>query len=427
MSLPTAVAVDAEPSPKRVRYWVGSLFFAEGIIFTAIASVSAILLKRLGLSNAAIASYISLLILPYSLRPLWSPLLEVFKTNRFFVVLTEALIAVCLFGIAASLHLDSPVAVCFFLLAVASICGSTHDIAADGLFVRGLDARAQERYVGWLSVAFNTAKLTGQGLIVVMAGALEDMQLGIRAAWQAAFVALALITAGLALFHLRQLPPEVDRKPGSFSDIRLKSRDVVTTFFQKKGLLLAVLVVVLYRLTEGQLGRIVPLFLLDPQAAGGLGLSTTALGTGYGVLGPCGFMTGTLAGGWIVYRLGLRRILAAFCLMSNLPALIYLYLALSPAHAGRLVEAAVMLEQAAYGVGSIGLKLVMMQRLAAGPYSTAHLAFATGLSAVAVTFGGMASGALQTYLGYASFFGWVFVASVPAVVVAYLYSKREDW
>jgi MFS transporter, PAT family, beta-lactamase induction signal transducer AmpG len=237
---------------------------------------------------------------------------------------------------------------------------------------------------------------------------------------------LSALTAALAWFHAYSLPPEIERKAGSASDVRAKFWDVVRTFFQKKGLVFAVTVVALYRVTEGQLGRIVPLFLLDSAGAGGLGLSTTRFGTAYGTLAPCGFMIGTVVGGWMVSRMSLQRTLTAFCVMFNVPGMIYFVLALFPSQASRLLEVAVVGEQAAYGIGSVGLKLVMMQRLAAGPYATAHFAFAVGLSALSVTFGGMASGFLQASFGYTRFFVFVLTTSIPGIIAAYVYSQRKD-
>jgi PAT family beta-lactamase induction signal transducer AmpG len=221
------------------------------------------------------------------------------------------------------------------------------------------------------------------------------------------------------------LPPEVDRSAPSLSQARARSSDVIATFFRKEGVLLAVLVILLYRLTEGQLVRIVPLFLLDSRDIGGLGLSTAELGGIYGTLGNIALMSGTLLGGYIGSRLGMRRTLTVFCILFNLPALVYWLLAVYRPESLLLVQAAILSEQLACGVGTIGLKLVMMQ-LANGQYETAHLAFTTGIAGLAITFGGMGSGLLQARLGYEAFFGCVLVASLCAIAVAFLYSRRPE-
>jgi MFS transporter, PAT family, beta-lactamase induction signal transducer AmpG len=409
------------PAPWR---WVGTLFFAEGLPATLVMTVSAVLFNRLGVGNEDVALYTAGLGLPWILKPLWSPLLEAFGSKRVFVAVSEGMIALGLLGIAAGLAIESRVSVTLVLLALIALCAATHDIAADGLYLCTLPPDLQVRYVGWLSVAFQAARLTAQGLLVVLAGTLET-RAGVIGAWQVVFVLFAAMSAGLAFHHWRVLPREdVARWPQSLSDLALTSADVVTSFFKRKELAWLLGLVVFYRLAEGQLVRIVPLFLLESRDRGGLGLSTTELGTFYGGFGVCAFISGALAGGWIAEKVGLRRSLMGLCLAFNLPALAYVVLSHTPPASLAVISAAIAAEQFVYGLGTVGLKLIMMRSVAQGRYRTSHFAFAAGLSGLSATGAGMASGWLQARLGYPGFFSFTLLAAIPALLTAYGCSRR---
>jgi PAT family beta-lactamase induction signal transducer AmpG len=414
---------DAAPTPGSPGRWVGTLYFAEGLPATVVATVAAVLLKGLQVSNDAIALYTSALTLPWILRPLWSPLLEVFRTKRFFIILTEALVGAGLLGVAISLPLGH-LALCLIFFGVVALSAATHDMAADGFFITTLSIEKQTRYVGWLGVAFTTARFATQGLVVVLAGTLEP-HIGFVHSWQVAFVLLSAVAALLAIYHWRFLPQDVPAVAVARGATALAARsvDVVKTFFTKADLAPVLLLVLFYRLCEGQLVRIVLLFLLDPNERGGLGLSTAQLGASYGGAGAIAFMLGALGGGSLASKVGLRRAVIWLCAAFNAPALIYWCLALAHPRSLGLVTGAIICEQFLYGFGSIGLKLLMMQRLAVGPYQTAHFAFAVALSGISASLVGMLSGRLEVSLGYAPFFACVFICALPALTAAY-YSRR---
>jgi PAT family beta-lactamase induction signal transducer AmpG len=290
-------------------------------------------------------------------------------------------------------------------------------MAADGLFVTSLSAEEQARYVGWLSVAFNVGKFVVQGLIVVFAGWLEARK-GVIFAWRAALASLGAIMAALACYHANVLPLEpAPRAAESFANARAKWADVMKSFFTGDTFGWLALLIVLYRLGEGLTVRIVPLFLLDPRARGGLAFSTAELGVLYGGIGVGAFMIGALAGGALSAKVGIERSLFALYLAFNLPATMYLLLAwLRPVHPA-VAAGAIAVEQLAYGVGFVGLKLAMMQSLSDGPYRTAHFAFATSLSGFASSLAGMASGWAQTLLGYRGLFLLALIAAAPGLAV----------
>lgn len=404
--------------------WLGTLFFAEGLPATAVLTLSAILFKRLQMPNEQIAFFVSALLLPWIARPLWSPLIEIMKTKRFFVIATELTIAASFLILAVGLSGRYPVYGSLVLLAVVAVAAATHDMAADGLYIAVVPPALQARSVGWLGVAFNAAKLTAQGLVVILAGFLEP-RVGVIAAWRVVFLILGGLMAVLAWHHAVALPKtEPPRGTSPVGAGAATSSEVVASFFGKAHLVILILLVVTYRFSEGQLGRIAPLFILDPPERGGLGLSTVELGAFYGAFGAGAFMLGAVAGGRMTDRHGLRRILLPLTCVAAAPTALYLGLAFYAPRSLMIVGAALIAEQLAYGVASVGLKLVMMQGLAAGPFPSAHFAFAAGLVSLGMTAGGMISGVIQAHLGYRGFFIWALAAALPAVAAAVVARRR---
>jgi MFS transporter, PAT family, beta-lactamase induction signal transducer AmpG len=404
--------------------WVATLYFAEGLPTTVIGTLSAIILKQMGVSNVRIAMCVSAFMLPWTLRPLWSPLLELVGTKRAFVIATELVIALGFVGIALSLGAPHGAAWCISLFGVIALSAATHDMAADGLYIRCLPPAAQQRYIGWLAVAFNVARLVVQGVLVVVIGRLA-LRWGTVFAWQIGFTILAVIAAALALSHARLLPHErpIPPRTQSLSGMATSGRDIVVSFFTKGGMLWLLALILLYRLAEGQVARIAPLFLLDPRGQGGLGLSTAEMGFLYGGIGGISFAGGAVLGGWIARRLGQTRAFVPLCLAFNLPALFYLALA-STQPSLTVVAGVIAAEQLAFGVGSVGLKLATLSA-AQGRYETAHCAFAGALSGVGAIVAGMLSGALQTTFGYFGFFFLAVLATLPPLAVASICARRE--
>ena len=405
--------------------WVPTSYFAEGLPATVVAALSALVLKQLAVPNAQIALCVAGLTLPWTLRPLWSPVLELYGTKRSFVVMTELLISVALAAMAAALGTAARAPACILLFALVALLAATHDMAVDGLYVRSLPPLMQKRYIGWLGVSFNAAKLTTQGVLVVVVGEIAPLH-GAIVAWQVAFGILAMIMGALAYHHARHLPCDEPAREGprSAADVTANTVAMVETFVRRGHMVWLLLLIALYRIAEGQLARIVPLFLLDPAGDGGLGLTTSQFGAVYGGLGGTAFVTGAVAGGWLAQRLGERRSLVLFCIAFNLPAVLYLLLA-SARPSLALVVAIIALEQFASGAGSVGLKLSVIAA-ARGPYETAHCAFAWGLTGVGATAAGVFSGALQGATGYVGFFSWVLLSAVVPILVSIVCSKRSS-
>jgi PAT family beta-lactamase induction signal transducer AmpG len=398
--------------------WVPTLYFAEGAPFFAVCLVAGILYKRMGLGNDVIALYTSWLLLPWSLKPIWSPLLEMFKTKKFFVVLMEFLGGLSLALIALCLPLPGFFRFTLALFSVVAFCSSTHDIAADGLYIASLSPRQQAAYAGWQGGFFNVARFFSQGGLVILAGFLEA-RMDVPHAWMAIFAAMGLIMIGLSLYHSRVLPKGgAERRSESFRRMAATFGDVVVSFLKKPNIYLLLLFIVLYRAGEGQVVRIGPLFLVDQRSAGGLGLTTDQFGTIYGTLGTVAFIAGSVLGGYFTSWLGLRRALLPLIAVMNLPNLAYVYLsAVLPTNLW-LVASALGLEMFGYGFGFVGVILLMMQEIAPGRYQTAHYAFANSLMNLGLMIPGTVSGKIQMAVGYRTFFVWALISAIPALVLA---------
>ncbi len=391
--------------------WVPTLYFAEGIPFFAVALLAGILYKRLGLPNDVIAFYTSWLLLPWSLKPLWSPLLEMFRTKKFFVVLFQMGGGLALAAIALCLPLAGYFRYTLALFIVVAFCASTHDIAADGLYIASLTAKQQAAYAGWQGGFFNAARFFSQGGLVILAGYLES-RTGIPHAWMAIFGAMGVLLIALGLYHARVLPT------GSRDHTAATFRDVVVSFFKKPNIYLLLAFILLYRAGEGQVVRIGPLFLVDSRAAGGLGLTTEQFGTVYGTFGTVAFIAGSVLGGYFTSWLGLKAALLPLICAMNLPNLAYVYLSAVQPSNPLAVTAALSLEMFGYGFGFVGVILLMMQEIAPGKYQTAHYAFANSLMNLGLMIPGTVSGKIQLTLGYRNFFIWVLLSSIPALLLA---------
>jgi PAT family beta-lactamase induction signal transducer AmpG len=412
------MSTDRQAGRTHPAAWVPTIYFAEGLPFFAISLIAGILYKRLGLPNDIIALYTSWLLLPWSLKPLWSPLLEMFRTKKFFVVLLELVGGLSLAAIALCLPLPGYFGYTLALFTVVAFCSSTHDIAADGLYIASLSAREQAAYAGWQGGFYNVARFVSQGGLIILAGYLET-RTDVPHAWMAIFLAMGVILVALSVYHARILPSGgAARRSDSFHAMAATFGDVVVSFFKKPNILLLLIFILLYRAGEGQVVRIGPLFLVDKRVAGGLGLTTDQFGTIYGTFGTVAFIAGSVLGGYFTSWLGLKRALLPLICAMNLPNLAYVYLSTALPANHLLVASALSCEMFGYGFGFVGVILLMMQEIAPGKYQTAHYAFANSLMNLGLMIPGTVSGKIQMALGYRNFFIWVLISSVPALLLS---------
>jgi len=374
--------------------------------------------SRMGVDNRTITATVSLLGLPWSLKPLWSPFLEMYKTKKFFVVLMEFVGGVSLGLLALCLPLPDYFRYSIAFFALVAFCSSTHDIAADGLYIGSRSPKQQASYAGWQGGFYNIARFFSQGGLLILAGYLETRMPAVRA-WMIIFATVGITLVVLRLFHSRVLPSGgEERHSKSLREMLATFWDVVVSFFKKPNIWFLLMFVFLYRAGEGQVVKIGPLFLKAAREQGGLGLSTTQFGTIYGTFGTAAFIVGSVLGGYFAAWLGLKRALLPLILVMNLPMLTYFYLSTELPTSMVSVTLAMSLEMFGYGFGFVGVMLLMMQEIAPGKYQTAHYAFANSLMNLGLVLPGAISGTIQMRIGYQHFFVWVLISALPAMVLS---------
>jgi PAT family beta-lactamase induction signal transducer AmpG len=409
---------------KNGLWWVPTLAFAGAIPFVVAQQLSSILYKNLGISNSDITFYTSLLYLPWVLKPLWSPFIDIFKTKRFWIVTLQMLIGA---GLAAlSLSLQTPYffvvsLIVFWFIAFAS---ATHDIAADGFYMLALNTPEQAAFVGVRSLFFRVANIIGGGIPVIFVGRLAQQNGDMAQAWSIVAMGIAGIFIALTLYHFFLLPkPSADHGSLSAQNTPLTLREVFVefsatfvAFFRKKEIIFAIIFILLFRLGEAQALKVVSLFMLDPREKGGMGLSNQDFGLVYSIVGISFLTIGGLLGGWLISRNGLKKMLWPMVAAIHLPNFAFVFLAATQPDNLIIVAGALAVEQFGYGFGFTAFLMYMMM-LADGPKKTSHYALCTGLMAAGMMIPGAYSGELAKYFGYTNFFLWVCLCTVPGLIM----------
>jgi PAT family beta-lactamase induction signal transducer AmpG len=407
----------ASPQARHPLAWVPTLYLAQGLPFYAVALVAGLMFKSMGVPNEQIARWTGVLGLAWVFKALWSPFLELAASKKRVVVVLQVTGGIALAALAFALQLPAWFALAIGLLAVVALASSTHDIAADGLYIANLSERQQAAYAGWQGAFFNGAKFLSLGGLVILAGFLEQ-RVGPPVAWATVFGLLGALLAGLGLYHAWALPGAV--KTGSGASVRGTVDvlvDVVRAFFAKPGIWMGIVFILLFRLAEGQVQTIGPLFLRDARALGGLGLSTQEVGAIYGTAGTAAFLVGSILGGWFTSRVGLKRAMLVLILAMNVPNLVFWYLSAVQPENLAFVTAALSAEMFGYGFGFVGMILFIMQVIAPGPYQTAHYALGSGFMQLGFVLSKVVSGDIQHALGYRHFFLWVVLSALPVLVL----------
>ena len=419
--------------------WVPTLYFAMGMPFVVLNMVCVLMFKGLDVSDAQIALWTSIIMFPWTLKPLWSPLLEMYKTKKFFVIVTQIATG-CIFGlIALALHLPDFFAVCIALLSVIALSGATHDVAADGVYMASLSKDDQARYIGWQGAFYNIAKIAATGGLVMLAGVLIKhftgdvstldaaaaavaKRQGTVMAWTVIMAVIGVIMVLLGLYNAKFVP--ADRRATSTERPGLKETmvelgNVFVDLFRKRHIIYYILFIILYRFAEGFVMKIVPLFLKADRANQGLGLSEEQIGLCYGTFGAAAFVIGSILAGYYVAHRGLQKSLFSLCCVFNLPFVAYTLLAIYQPESLWLIGGGIVLEYFGYGFGFVGLTLFMMQQIAPGKHQMAHYAFASGIMNLGVMLPGMLSGYVSDWLGYRDFFVFVLVCTIPAFLITW--------
>lgn len=421
--------------------WVPTLYFAMGMPFVVLNMVCTLMFKGLDVSDAQIAFWTSIIMFPWTLKPLWSPLLEIYKTKKFFVIFTQIATG-CIFGLVAlALHLPNFFAVCIALLAIIAFSGATHDVAADGVYMASLSKDDQARYIGWQGAFYNIAKIAATGGLVYLAGMLIETYTGDVTvtglspaaaaaakhngsvmAWTIIMAVIGGIMVILGLYNAKFVPSEVkkdaEERPG-FKETMVELGNVFVDLFRKRHILYYIFFIILYRFAEGFVMKIVPLFLKADRADQGLGLSEKEIGLCYGTFGAAAFVIGSILAGYYVAHRGLQKSLFSLCCVFNLPFVAYTLLAVYQPESLVLIGGGIVLEYFGYGFGFVGLTLFMMQQIAPGKHQMAHYAFASGIMNLGVMLPGMLSGYVSDWLGYRHFFIFVLFCTIPAFLITW--------
>ena len=408
--------------------WIPTLYFAEGFPYVLIVTVSVIMFKKLGVSNSDVTLYTGWLYLPWVIKPLWSPFVDLIKTKRWWVTTTQIILGAGLAGIAFSIptsnFLQWTLAI-FWLLAFSS---ATHDIAADGLYMLGLSEGDQSLFVGIRNTFYRIASIAGQGGLLIVAGILEKSTGTVRTAWSLTFLTAAIIMILLAIYHIKALPKPSDdiHSITSVKQLFIGFIHTFKTYFCKPGIVTAILFVLLYRFPEAQLTKICPLFLIDPVSEGGLGLTTEQVGFAQGTLGVIGLLIGGIIGGAVISAKGLKKSLWPMVMAISIPDLVYVFLSYFPTANMFVISSCIFIEQLGYGFGYTAYTLFLIY-FARGEQQTSHYAISTGIMALGMMLPGMISGKLQEIMGYKMFFIWIILCCSITFIVSAMIKFEPDF
>lgn len=408
--------------------WVPTLYFAEGIPYFVVNVISVTMYKKMGMGNADLALLTSLLYLPWVIKPLWSPIVDVVRTKRWWILLMQGLITLCFAALAISIPSKTglavgpfvPSLVIFYMVAMLS---ATHDIAADGFYMIALDQHRQSLFVGIRSTFYRISSVFGQGIIVVIAGLLETRTGNIPLAWQITLGGCSLLLLLLTVWHHFFLPSVEKAAPAALH--QRSAAAAVVSFFRKPHLAVALLFMLLFRLPEALSVKMLTPLLLDPVSEGGLALSTAQSGLVYGTVGVIALTVGGILGGIFAARQGLRKSLWPMALSLALPCAVYLYLSAAQPAQLWIVYLCVAFDQFGYGFGFTAYMLYLMY-FSEGEYKTSHYAICTAFMALSMMLPGMLAGYLQEWLGYTGFFAVVMVCCLVTIAVTALLPGHID-
>lgn len=423
--------------------WVPTLYFAEGIPYFLVNNISVMMFTRMGVPNGQMALFTSLLYLPWAIKPLWSPFVDILKTKRWWIItmqilMTAAFILLTLTiphpdaaTIAAgetSISLFTVMLVLFFITAFAS---ATHDIAADGFYMLALTQHLQAAFVGARSVFYRLSSIFGQGVLLVIAGLLETHTGNIPLAWQLTLLITSVLFALLSLWHTFFLPkPQTDKsslegKQQSPVAILREFGRTFVTYFRKPGIWLAMIFMLVYRLPEAFLIKMINPFLVADMEKGGLGLATETVGIVYGTIGVAFLMLGGILGGIYASRVGLRKSLWWMAACMTLPCLSFVYLSMCQPVNLVWISIAIAIEQFGYGFGFTAYMLYMMY-FSEGEFKTAHYAICTAFMALSMMIPGAVAGYIQEAIGYQNFFWMVIACCAATLIVTFFVDRQVD-
>lgn len=404
-------------------YWIPFLNFSSGFPYAIIISVSVIMYKDLGIDNEDIGFYTSLLYLPWVIKPIWSPFIDLYATKRKWFLTMQLLIAITFLIVGATISFNHFFILSLALFWVGAFASASNDVASDGYYMLALEKEQQAFFLGIRSTFYRLSMLTGNGLIVILAGYLENKFGDNTKAWSYTMIVVALIAVFLTIYNFFSTP-KVEENTETETIKKTSFSEIFTSFFQKKQIGIAVTFILLFRLGESQLLKMLSPFLIDEKTKGGMGLATEDVGIIYGTFGVIALVIGGILGGIVISKEGLRKWMLRMFLAMHLPIIGFVLLAFFHPTSVYYIYAAVIAEQFGYGFGFAAFMMYLIY-IAEGEYKTSHYAIATGFMALGMMLPGMASGFIQQYLGYGNFFIWVFIATIPGLILS-LYLEYPD-
>ena len=374
----------------------------------------------MGISNTSIALYTSILLIPWTIKPLWSPFVEMIGTRRQWTLCSQLLLVFCFAAVAFAIPTGSFVALTLAAFMIGAFVSSTHDIALDGFYILALPQEKQSFFSGIRNTFYRIATVFSSGILVMLAGWVATKSGSNSLAWSITFVITAIIMATLFLYHKKAMPRaenDISRKVNGIKEVFGNFGDIIKSYFKKPGIVPALLFLLLFRFPEAQLGKIGKLFLMDTPEAGGLFLDKGEIGYINGVIGIIGLIAGGIAGGICISRKGLKYWLWPMVMAISLPDAVYVYMSMTLPDSLTVIGSCIFIEQLGYGFGFTAYTLYMIY-FAQGKYPTAHFAISTAFMSLGMMLPGMISGKIQEWLGYENFFIWVMACTAVTFLVS---------
>ena len=430
-------------STKRISpwAWVPTLYFAQGIPYFIVNNISVLMFAKMGVPNGEMALFTSLLYLPWTIKPFWSPFIDIIKTKRWWIISMQILMSIAFIlltlsipkpdeaTIAAGTTPISMFTITLVLFIITAFASATHDIAADGFYMLALRQSDQAAFVGIRSTFYRLASIFGQGVLVAIAGAIELRYKDIPLSWTITMLVTAVMFSLVTFYHLFAIPkPTSDKSvltPGTASAkaIFQEFGRTFATYFTKPGVWLAIAFMLLYRLPEAFLIKMCMPFLVASKEAGGLELSTAEVGIVYGTIGVIFLTVGGILGGLFASRIGLKKSIWWMAGCMTLPCLTFVYLAIGQPDNLFAISTAIAIEQFGYGFGFTAYMLYMMY-FSEGEFKTSHYAICTTFMALSMMIPGMFAGYLQEAVGYINFF-WIVILCCAATIVVTVFADRK--
>ena len=407
--------------------WVPSLYIFQGIPSNIVLTTSVLMFTDMGVGASQIVMWTGLASLPWSLKPLWSPIVESRSSLRNWVKTTELILTLCIIGLAGSLMTDMFFGLSLIMMTVIAISSATHDIACDGYYMEALDKEEQSFFVGIRSTFYRVATIAAGGVVPIVSGRVARASGSEAEGWATAIATTGLLLGILYIVNRQSMPivKETPRRQDGAWQILIRA---FGSFFTHRGAIAAITFFLTYRLGEAQLSKIVPIYMVDGE--NGVGMSVTTYGVIYGTVGVIALTAGGILGGLMASKIGLRRSLWPMILMMNLPNIAYVMLAhygvdMSQTSGLAAVCSTVIIEQFGYGFGFSAYMLAILNYVRDSEYKAAEYSIGTALMTLGLIVPSLPSGHLLESLGYEKVFIIACIATIPGMIAAHFMRIEE--